>query len=608
MNFNEFQMKAIQHGDKPMLVIAGPGSGKTTVLTNRIKYLIEEHKIPADKILVITFTKAAALEMQKRFERLTKAGKGVTFGTFHAVFFYILKAAYNFNVNSIIKDEDKKTILRTAIEKSGMVPEDYAECIENLLGEISRVKSEGVDINVYYSANCPEEAFRSIYKYYEGALKKQRLIDFDDMLLYCYELFKKRPDILKQWQKRYTHILIDEFQDINKVQYEVIKMLALPENNLFVVGDDDQSIYGFRGSKPEIMLNFEKDYPNAKKVKLDINYRCSGNIVAAAGLVIKNNKVRFDKNIRTDNEKGNKVDIVEFETTKDEYLRVVDEIRKSFDAGNKYHEHAILYRTNHVIFPLVRYLIEYNIPFVLKDGIPNIFEHWIAKDYITYMKVALGSRSRGDFIRIMNKPKRYIGRDYLTEEQISFDELEKYYEDKPWMYERLDKMKADLEFMSKLPPYAMINYLRKSVGYDDYLTEYAKEKGLDIKELLETADEIMDSTKNVKTYEAWLEYIEKYTLNLKESNSTARQKNNGVILTTMHGSKGLEYNTVFIIDANEGITPHKKSVSEIEISEERRMFYVAMTRAIKNLHIYYSKTRYNKEMEVSRFVAEIMEE
>ena len=608
MNFNEFQMQAIQHGDKPMLVIAGPGSGKTTVLTNRIKYLIEEHKVPADKILVITFTKAAALEMQKRFERLTKSGKGVTFGTFHAIFFYILKAAYNFNVNSIIKDDDKKIILRAAIEKSGLVPEDYGECIENLLGEISRVKSEGIDINVYYSANCPEEAFRSIYKYYVNSLKKQRLIDFDDMLLYCYELFKSRSDILKQWQKRYTHILIDEFQDINKVQYEVVKMLASPENNLFVVGDDDQSIYGFRGSKPEIMLNFEKDYINAKKVKLDINYRCSGNIVLAAGLVIKNNKVRFDKNIRTNNEKGDKVDIVEFETTKDEYLRVVEELRNSVESGKVYNQHAILYRTNHVIYPLVRYLIEYNIPFVLRDGIPNIFEHWISKDFLTYMKVALGSRNRGDFIKIMNKPKRYIGRDYLTEEQVSFAELEKYYEDKPWMYERLDKLKDDLEFMSKLPPYAMLNYLRKSVGYDDYLNEYAKEKGLDIKELMETADEIMDSTKNSKTYEEWLQYIEKYTVNLKESNSTVRQKNHGVVLTTMHGSKGLEYDTVFIIDANEGITPHKKSVSEAEISEERRMFYVAMTRAIKKLHIYYSKIRYNKELEVSRFVAEIMEE
>ncbi len=591
-----------------MLVIAGPGSGKTTILTNRIKYLVEEHKVDPGKILVITFTKAAALEMQKRFERLAQGCKGVTFGTFHAVFFNILKYAYNYSVNSIIKEEDKKLILRTAIDRSSLEVEDYTEALDNIAGEISRVKSEGIDINAYYSANCPEEAFRSIYKYYENALRKQRLIDFDDMLLYCYELFKKRPDILNQWQKRYSYILVDEFQDINKVQYEVVKMLALPENNLFIVGDDDQSIYGFRGSKPEIMLNFERDYPGAQKVVLDINYRCSGNIVTAAKTVIHNNKIRFDKDIKSFNSFGEKVDIVEFNTTKEEYLRVVEELRKSVEVGKKHSEHAILYRTNHIIFPLVRYLVEYNIPFVLRDGIPNIYEHWIAKDYMTYMEVALGSRKRSDFIKIMNKPKRYIGRDYLTSETVSFDELEKYYEDKPWMYERLDKFKADLDFMSKLPPYAMINYLRKSVGYDDYLTEYAKDKNLDIKELMETADEIMDSTRNTKTYEEWLNYIEKYTANLKESHSTSLSKTEGVVLTTMHGSKGLEYDTVFIIDANEGITPHKKSVTDSEIEEERRMFYVAMTRAIRKLHIYYTKERYNKELEASRFVREIMGE
>ena len=606
MNFNKYQLKAIQHGDNPMLVIAGPGSGKTTVLTNRIKYLIEEHKVSPDKILVITFTKASAIEMQKRFERLFDKGKGVTFGTFHAIFFHILKGAYNYNVNNIIKDDDKKLILRTAIERSGLVREDYQESIESIAGEISRVKSEGIDINVYYSANCPEEAFRNIYKYYDSTLKNRRCIDFDDMLLYCYELFRKRPDILKKWQKRFSYILIDEFQDINRIQYEVIKLLALPENNLFVVGDDDQSIYGFRGSKPELMLNFGNDYPNASKIVLDVNYRCSSNIVKAAANVIKHNGVRYEKNICTDNPSGDRVDIVEFESIRDEYLRVVEEITKATRAGIEFSDIAILYRTNHIIIPMVRILIEYNIPFVLKDGMPNIFDHWIARDFLTYMKVANGSRLRSDFIRIMNKPKRYIARDYLGDSEVSFDELEKYYEDKPWMYERLDTFKADLEFMATMPPLAMLNYLRKKVGYDDYLKEYAEEKSLDYKELLDIADEIMESTRNLKTYNEWLMYIEKYTYNLKESYNKNRT-NNGVALMTMHGAKGLEYDTVFIIDSNEGITPHKKSVSETEISEERRMFYVAMTRAINNLHIYYSKTRYNKDMEVSRFVTELME-
>ena len=606
MIFNEFQKSAIRHGDGPMLVIAGPGSGKTTVLTNRIKYLINEYNVNPKEILVITFTKAAAKEMQTRFEKNMGAKSEVTFGTFHAVFFYILKAAYNFSAENIIKEDDKNHIIRTAIEYSGMEVDDIAEMQRNIEGEISKVKSEGIGIETYYSINCPEEAFRKIYKYYDSQLKKKRQIDFDDMLLYCKELFDKRKDILKQWQKRYSYILIDEFQDINRVQYDVIKKLALPQNNLFIVGDDDQSIYGFRGSKPEIMLNFEKDYPKAKKVILDINYRSSQNIVKAAGLVIKNNRIRFDKDIRTDNPDGEKVNIVEFNTTRDEFLRVVNTIRTNVGKGKKFSDHAILYRSSPVIMPMVRYLIEYNIPFTLKDGIPNIYEHWIAKDFYAYMEVALGSRKRSDFIRIMNKPKRYIGRDYLTDNEVSFYELEKYYEDKVWMVERLERFESDLNFMSKMPPFAMLNYLRKSVGYDDYLKEYGESHGIDYKDLLEIANEIMDSAAGFKTYAEWKEYITEYTYNLLESYKRRSKYEDSVVLTTMHGSKGLEYDTVFIIDANEGIVPHKKSTSDSEIEEERRMFYVAMTRAKNSLHIYYPKEKYNKQLEVSRFVSEIM--
>lgn len=607
MNFNEFQQKAIQHGDGPMLVIAGPGSGKTTVLTNRIKYMIENYGINPKEILVITFTKAAAMEMQKRFDNMMQKKTGVTFGTFHAVFFYILKAAYNFSVNNIIKDEDRSRIIRQAIENSRLEVDDISDMLSNISGEISKVKTECVDINVYYSANCPEEEFRKIFKFYDLALKKQRLIDFDDMLLYCYDLFIKRPDVLAMWQKKYSYILIDEFQDINKIQYDVIKMLALPQNNLFVVGDDDQSIYGFRGSKPEIMLNFEKDFVNSQKVILDVNYRSSANIVSAAGYVISNNKVRFPKNIRTVNPQGDRVNIVEFNNVREEYLRITDGIRVAVKEGKKYSDHAVLYRTNSTASSFIRCMIENNIPFVLKDGVPNIYEHWIANDIYTYMNIALGSRKRSDFMRIMNKPKRYIGRDYLTDSVISFDLLEKYYEDKPWMLERLDRLQGDLRIMSTMSPYAMINYLRKGVGYDEYLAEYASNHSFELKELTDVIDEIAESAKNYKTYEEWREYINVYSENLRESYSLERKKDDAVVLMTMHGSKGLEYDTVYIIDANEGITPHKKSVFEAEIEEERRMFYVAMTRAKQHLNIFYAKEKYNKEMKVSRFVKEIIE-
>lgn len=607
MQFNNSQLKAVKHKTGPMLVIAGPGSGKTTVLTARIRNLIEEYSVNPANILVITFTKAAANEMKSRFNNMMGRSTNVTFGTFHAVFFMILRAAYNYSVDSIIKEDVRQNIIKQAIERSRLEPDDLNEMVSNITGEISRVKTETIDINAYYSASCPEEEFRDIYKYYVKTLKKMGLIDFDDMLLYCHELLTTRRDILAKWQQKYQYILIDEFQDINKIQYDIIKLLAKPQDNLFIVGDDDQSIYGFRGSKPEIMLNFDKDYPDTDKVILDTNYRSTGNIVSAAGKVIAHNKVRFAKNINTVNDPGDKVDIIEFNTQAEEYEKIIDNIRKESASGGNYSDNAVLFRTNSTAAGFVRKLVEYSVPFVTRDGVPNVFEHWIARDVITYMNIAMGSRKRSDFLQIINRPKRYIGRDYLTDAEISFDNLEKYYEDKNWMIERVDRLKHDILAMASMSPYAMINYLRKGVGYDGYLDEYAQSHNMQVRELYDVMDELMESARSFKTFNEWFAYIDEYGTKLRESYA-AMDKQNAVILTTMHSSKGLEYPVVYIIDANEEITPHKKAVFVPEIEEERRMFYVAMTRAKRRLNIYYARKRYNKEIEVSRFVKEIMED
>lgn len=607
MQFNNSQLKAVKHKSGPMLVIAGPGSGKTTVLTARIRNLIEEYSVNPANILVITFTKAAANEMKSRFNNMMGRSTNVTFGTFHAVFFMILRAAYNYSVDSIIKEDVRQNIIKQAIERSRLEPDDLNEMVSNITGEISRVKTETIDINAYYSASCPEEEFRDIYKYYVKTLKKMGLIDFDDMLLYCHELLTTRRDILAKWQQKYQYILIDEFQDINKIQCDIIKLLAKPQDNLFIVGDDDQSIYGFRGSKPEIMLNFDKDYPDTDKVILDTNYRSTGNIVSAAGKVIAHNKVRFAKNINTVNDPGDKVDIIEFNTQAEEYEKIIDNIRKESASGGNYSDNAVLFRTNSTAAGFVRKLVEYSVPFVTRDGVPNVFEHWIARDVITYMNIAMGSRKRSDFLQIINRPKRYIGRDYLADAEISFDNLEKYYEDKNWMIERVDRLKYDILAMASMSPYAMINYLRKGVGYDGYLDEYAQSHNMQVRELYDVMDELMESARNFKTFNEWFAYIDEYGTKLRESYA-AMDKQNAVILTTMHSSKGLEYPVVYIIDANEEITPHKKAVFVPEIEEERRMFYVAMTRAKRRLNIYYARKRYNKEIEVSRFVKEIMED
>lgn len=608
MNLNKSQIKAIRHDKGPMLVLAGPGSGKTLVITRRTQNLIEEYGVNPANILVITFTKAAASEMKVRFHKLTGGwAKGVNFGTFHAIFFTILKYAYNFNGSNIIKWDQKYQIFKEIIQNLELDVDDEKEVVSNMMSEISAVKGERMDISHYHSINFSDNHFKVIYDSYEEGLRKANLIDFDDMLLLCYELLSKRKDILEQWQKRFKYILIDEFQDINQVQYDIIKMLALPENNLFIVGDDDQSIYRFRGAKPEIMLNFNKDYSGADIVNLDTNYRSTKSIVNAAAKVIKNNNNRYPKNIHTNNEEGSKPIIKTFKDIKEENDQVVKKVIEYSKKGTLYSEMAILYRTNTQPRSLATKLLEYNIPFYMKDNIPNIFEHWISKNIIAYIQLARGHRQRKLFLEVMNRPNRYISRKVLTKQDIKLDELREYYKDKNWMVDRINKLEYDLKLMRKMSPYAAINYIRKGIGYDDYLKEYASERRIKEEELFELLDELHEGSREYKTFEDWLLHIKEYKEELKlQLKKEKKEMGDSLTMATMHSSKGLEFKVVFIIDANEGIIPHHKAVLDEDLEEERRLFYVAMTRAKEELYIYSVKKRYNKELDCSRFVGEIM--
>ncbi len=605
MKSNKSQENAILHKDGPMLVLAGPGSGKTTVITRRVQQLIRSGVSPAN-ILVITFTKAAANEMKERFFKLMEpeggAYRNVTFGTFHAVYFTILKYAYNFSASNIIKDEDRYAIVRQALSKHELEVEDEKEFTANVLGEIGKVKSERISLDNYYSTNCPADAFREIYSDYTQALKKNRLLDFEDMLVYTYELLAAREDILRAWQGKYKYILIDEFQDINKIQYDTIRLLAAPENNLFIVGDDDQSIYGFRGSKPDIMLNFNKDYPDAKQVLLDVNYRSTPQIIRAAGNVIRYNTRRYRKDIGTNRQDGAPVVVRRTKDFIDEYNEITERIRDLVDNKSRsYGDIAVLYRTSGGIGSLVRKLMEAGVPFQIRDKLPDIFEHWIAKDIFAYLRLAFGTGNRADFISVCNKPKRYIGRDYLTDTEIDLDRLCTYYEDKQWMVERILKLKADLAVVKKLNPYAAVNYIRRAIGYDEYLTEYALNHHIQADELFDVINEIQESARECNTFVDWEKNIAEYRQKVRE---VPKEDVPRVALTTMHSSKGLEYDTVFIVDVNEGTCPHKKAVLDTDIEEERRMLYVAMTRAKRELYIYCTAERYNKTLEVSRFLIE----
>lgn len=607
MSFNEAQIQAIRHFEGACMVLAGPGSGKTTVITQRTKTLIHDYGVRPSEILVITFTKAAAREMQERFFKLMGTERPmVSFGTFHAVYFKILKYAYGMSASNIITEEQKMQWLKELVEQEKLEIEDEGELIRSLVSEISQVKGERISLDYYYAKNCSNEAFRRIYNGYQKKLESSRKIDFDDMLVLTYELLTERADILSGWQKKYRFILIDEFQDINRIQYDTIRLLAKPEDNLFIVGDDDQSIYRFRGSKPEIMLNFAKDYPRTKEILLDWNYRSVKNIVDTACQVISHNTKRFPKKIQASRPVGEKIELKLFLSPIEESKAILQKIGSYLERGFQYSDMAVLFRTNTDARLLVERFMEYNIPFHMKEIMPNLFEHWIAKDILTYIRIAMGSRERGDFLQIINRPKRYISRESLDGTEISFDRLEAFYGDKDWMLERIQKLEQDIDFLRDLSPYAAITYIRKGIGYDEYIKDYAQYRHINAQDLYSLLDEIQESAEGYFTYEEWFAHMEEYKKELERQTkeTEASQGTNRIEMVTLHSSKGLEYKIVFIIDAVEGVIPHQKAALDDDIEEERRMFYVGMTRAKEQLHIYATKERYHKPVVVSRFLME----
>lgn len=605
-SFTKSQSIAVRHTDGPLLVLAGPGSGKTTVVTKRVQYLVQDVGIPASSILVITFTKAAATEMKERYLKLmAEEYTTVSFGTFHAVFFGILKLSYGFGAENIIREEVRYQYLKEAVERLRLEIEDESEFLSGISAEISLLKNERISLAHYFSKNCSEEIFQKIYEEYEKRKRNARLLDFDDMLLYTWELLSTRADILSAWQKKYQYILVDEFQDINQLQYDILKLLAAPEDNLFIVGDDDQSIYRFRGAKPEIMLNFQKDYPAASQVILNDNFRSTKQIVEAAGRVIIHNKERFKKEIQARGGDGAPVKVLAFEEPKEECLYLIKELKRLREQGVKWSDVAVIYRTNTQPRSLVQRLMEYNVPFRIRDTMPNLFEHWIAQNLFCYLRLAMGSVERKDLLPVLNRPNRYLKRECLDDTKISWEHMLMYYEDKPYVCERIEKLQYDIKMLGRMGPYAAVNYLRKVVGYDEYIKEYARFRRIKEEELFEVLEELMESAKGYQTYAKWFAYMDIYKEEMEKVSRQQREIVDGVQLTTMHSSKGLEYAHVYLLDVAEGIVPYKKAVLEADLEEERRMFYVAMTRAKKELTICYAKKMGSKEMKASRFLEEM---
>lgn len=526
-------------------------------------------------------------------------------------FFQILRLAYHYEVKDIATPALKYRFLEETLNETGYEVDDKKEFLSDIEKEISRVKGEGIEIDCYFSSACSAEIFQKMYRGYQEKLQRHCCLDFDDMVVYTYQLLKEREDIRRRWQAQFRYLLIDEFQDINRLQYETVCMLAEPENNLFIVGDDDQSIYGFRGAKPGIMLSFPKRFPDTKQIVLGVNYRCSDEIMKAAERLIGKNNERYEKHIVANKGKEQPVHMKKCENLPDEAEKIVAQIQMYQKEGIAYQEMAVLFRTNMQMRLLAGKLMEHGVPFTMRENLPNLFDTWMAKDIMCYLQLALGNRSREKFLKIANRPVRYLSRTAFTEPEVSFDKLRAYYavKNQEWMEERIWNFEYDLKNLASLSPYAAIHFIRKGIGYDEFLKTYADERNVNADDWFDVLDEMQEMARDKKSIPEFLSFVENYGDTLEEMRQEQKKQQvkeePGVSLMTMHASKGLEFPVVFVPTLNEDIVPYRKAVQEGNLEEERRMLYVAMTRAKTYLHLSFVKERFHKEAEPSPFLYEI---
>lgn len=608
--FNKSQIQAISHMDGPAMVLAGPGSGKTTVITHRIKNLIEKAEVRPENILVVTFTKAAAISMQKRFSTLMNGGKGqlVTFGTFHSVFYKILRKSRRYEATEILSERQKTDYIREIIGRYGISSNDISELSQNIINDIGNIKGNMLNAQEYEPSCCKKEDFIKVYNAYNLELKKDGKMDFDDILRECYLLLCENHTILEQWRELYKYILIDEFQDINRIQMNIIELLASPLNNIFVVGDDDQSIYGFRGARPEIMIEFKDYYPEAELIVLDVNYRSTQSIINVAGRVIENNKTRLDKCAHANNDKDFQPDIRKFRNQVEELKFVVSKIKEYENQGISLSEMAILVRNNSQIQEISSFLKNRKIEAESGKHRSNIYNGMVAKDILSYVRGALkfdGTYFNENLIYVLNKPQRYISRQVVLSVNMNISAVRRIYSKN-----NIDSFLFHIEMIRKLPPQAALSYIRKGAGYEEYLRLYAIENNIPMSGLIKQLEQLVQECSKFNTLEQWINSIDSAQnsegQNFGKKSSGEGGTNNRINIMTMHGSKGLEFKAVFIVDANQGIIPTSKALRERDFEEERRLFYVAITRAIDYLNIYAVEERLGCPIEVSMFVEEML--
>ena len=615
-SLNQNQLKAVEHIEGPCMVLAGPGSGKTRVITYRIANMVLEKNIPAARILAISFTKASSMEMKNRIRaisddiRLSK----VTCGTFHSVFFKILRYFENLQLKSIVDDKEKRYAIKNIVKNLKIENTDDDDTITQIMTEISYIKNELMNPAEYQSDVLTKDDFTRVYSMYEAYKENVRKIDFDDMLIRTYYMLKEYPQRLEFVRNVYKYILIDEFQDINRVQFEIIRMIANPLNNIFAVGDEDQSIYGFRGARPDFLLEFEKYFKGTEKIFLDVNYRSKKEIIDISNSLIKNNLNRFEKTIKCASGGGASVRYIEPYDPEEEATFIAKEIQKKVQENDdEYSEYAVIYRTNIQSRALVDVFMNMRIPFSVKDSVVTIYSHWAICDIISYLKLALDPNRALDWERIINRPLRYIPKVAISKAKASKNFLGCLMSDcdlKKIQLRTLEELDIDMGYIKTLRPKYAISYIRSTLDYDRYILDYCQNRKIKPAGIIEIMNEFESSAANFKTIKEFLEHIE--LIKKKAEENTLNSQQDGVVFTTMHSAKGLEFENVYIIGASEGISPHEKTydIDDEEkkfsqIEEERRLMYVAVTRAKNNVCISSPKNRYSKKIRVSRFVKEM---
>ncbi len=594
---NDKQREAVEHVNGPILILAGAGSGKTSVLTNRVAYLINEVGVAPYNILAITFTNKAAKEMKERiFNLIGDIASSTQISTFHSFGYRIIRENYRLldlsNNFTILDEGDSITIIKKILKDINLDPKQYSpKAIKNA---ISGAKNELMDADTYskYAKTPWDDIVIKVYRLYSEMLIKSNAVDFDDLLMMPIILFQKHPDVLSLYQEKYQYILIDEYQDTNEAQYILSKMISAKYKNICVVGDNDQSIYSFRGANYNNILNFEKDYENTKVVLLEQNYRSTKNILDAANNVIKNNKLRKDKNLWTSNDEGNKIKYYRAFDEKEEAQFVTSNAKQAHEEGVPYEDIAVLYRTNAQSRVLEEYFIMEQIPYKVV-GAYAFYNRKEIKDLVAYLKLIYNDQDDVNLIRCINTPRRGIGAKTIENLQIKADRENKS------LYEVIDSGK-ELEF--KL----IIEYL-KNCANNNSLTELVEnvlersgmrsslksEKTIEADIRLENLEEFKSITKGFEERDGVIS-LEDFLMqiSLVSNSEDVKDEYEKVSLMTMHAAKGLEFDVVFAVGLEEGIVPHTGIDSiEADIEEERRLFYVTITRAKKQLFLLNARMR-----------------